>query len=172
MSRTPQAVDRRASAAGLRTVAVFEASKGALVVALAIILIAVRGQIEDYTEDFLYSLHLDPDRRFSRMAMQAASQLSDARSWIVFLAAAAYSAVRFVEAWGLWHRRIWAEWFALLSGTLYLPWEIMKVAERATWERIGVLIINVSIVLYMLFIRVRDARSRDNGAAIEPDSRP
>ena len=44
MSRIPQAVDRRASAAGLRTVAVFEASKGVLVVVLAIILIAVRGR--------------------------------------------------------------------------------------------------------------------------------
>jgi uncharacterized membrane protein (DUF2068 family) len=164
MSGIPQAVDRRASAAGLRTVAVFEASKGVLVVALAIILIAVRGQIEDYAEDFLYALHLDPDRRFARMVMEAASKLSDARAWTVALAAATYSTVRFVEAWGLWNLRVWAEWFALLSGTLYLPWEILKVAERVTWERLGVLVINVAIVLYMLFIRVRAARSRENGS--------
>ena len=163
MSGIPQAVDRRASAAGLRTVAVFEASKGMLVVVLAIVLIAVRGQIEDYTEDFLYALHLDPDRRFARMIMEAASKLSDARAWTVALAAATYATVRFVEAWGLWNLRVWAEWFALLSGTLYLPWEILKVAERATWERVAVLVINVAIVLYMLFIRVRDARSRGNG---------
>jgi len=163
MSGIPQAVDRRASAAGLRTVAVFEASKGVLVVVLAIVLIAVRGQIEDYTEDFLYALHLDPDRRFARMIMEAASKLSDARAWTVALAAATYATVRFVEAWGLWNLRVWAEWFALLSGTLYLPWEILKVAERATWERVAVLVINVAIVLYMLFIRVRDARSRGNG---------
>jgi uncharacterized membrane protein (DUF2068 family) len=166
MSRIPQAVDRRASAAGLRTVAIFEASKGALVVALAIVLIAVRGQIEDYTEDFLYALHLDPDRRFARMVMEAASKLSDARAWTVFLAAATYSTVRFVEAWGLWNLRIWAEWFALLSGTLYLPWEILKVAEHATWERIGVLLINIGIVLYMLFIRVRDTRSRESNPGL------
>ncbi len=69
-----------------------------------------------------------------------------------------YSTVRFVEAWGLWHRRVWAEWFALLSGALYLPLEILKVAERADWERVAVLAINVAIVLYMLYIRVREAR--------------
>jgi uncharacterized membrane protein (DUF2068 family) len=74
--------------------------------------------------------------------------------------------VRFVEAWGLWNLRIWAEWFALLSGTLYLPWEILKVAEHATWERIGVLLINIGIVLYMLFIRVRDTRSRENNVGL------
>jgi uncharacterized membrane protein (DUF2068 family) len=166
MSRMPQAVDRRASAAGLRTVAVFEASKGVLVVVLAIVLLVVRGQIEDYTEDFLYTLHLDPGRRVSRMAMEAAAKLSDVRGWTILLAAATYTTVRFVEAWGLWHLRVWAEWFALLSGLLYLPWEILKVAERATWERIAVLVINVAIVLYMAFIRVRDTRSRENGATL------
>ena len=164
--RTPQAVDRRASAAGLRAVAVFEASKGLLVLVLAIILIAVRGEIEDYAEDFLYAIHLDPDRRFARAVMHAATKLSDLRVWTVLLVAATYSAVRFVEAWGLWNLRVWAEWFALLSGALYLPWEILKVAERATWERIGVLVINVAIVLYMLFIRVRDMRSRENGTTV------
>ena len=167
MSRIPQAVDRHASAAGLRTVAVFEASKGLLVVALAVILIAVRGQIEDYTEDFLFALHLSPDRRFARLVMDAATKLSDVHAWTVFLAGATYSTVRFVEAWGLWHFRVWAEWFALLSGTLYLPWEILKVAERASWERVGILVINIAIILYMLVIRVRDVRSRENGGTVQ-----
>ena len=161
--RAPQAVDRRASAAGLRTVAVFEASKGLLVLVLAILLIAVRGEIQDYAEDLLYAIHLDPDRRFAQAVMHAATKLSDLRAWTVLFVAATYSAVRFVEAWGLWNLRVWAEWFALLSGALYLPWEILKVAERATWERVAVLVINIAIVLYMLFIRVRDMRSRENG---------
>ncbi len=70
-----------------------------------------------------------------------------------------YCAVRFIEAWGLWNRRVWAEWFALLSGAMYLPWEILKIAERADWERIGVLLVNIVIVLYMLEIRVRACRN-------------
>ena len=74
--------------------------------------------------------------------------------------ALAYAAVRFTEAWGLWYRRVWAEWFALLSGTLYLPIEIQKVAEHHHWLPITVLAVNLTIVLYMLEIRVRSARSR------------
>ena len=70
----------------------------------------------------------------------------------------AESIVRFVEAYGLWHYRIWAEWFALLSGCLYLPWEIYKVAQKPTWIHWVVLAFNVVIVLYMLYVRLRYPR--------------
>ncbi len=160
--REPHAVDERASKAGLRAVASFEAAKGVLVIVLAAIIIAVHHHIEDYAEDLLYHLHIDFDHRFGRALLQAASKVGDVRMWTVGAAAAVYATVRFVEAWGLWQRRVWAEWFALLSGTLYLPFEILKVVERASWERIGVLLINVVIVLYMLEIRVREARCKDD----------
>lgn len=160
--REPHAVDEHASKAGLRVVASFEAAKGVLVIALAAIIIAVHNHIEDYAEDLLYHLHIDFDHRFGRVLLHAASQVGDARMWTVAAAAALYATVRFVEAWGLWQRRVWAEWFALLSGTLYLPFEVLKVAERASWERIGVLVVNVIIVLYMLEIRVREARCKED----------
>ncbi|MBV9441816.1 MAG: DUF2127 domain-containing protein, partial [Acidobacteriaceae bacterium] len=73
-------------------------------------------------------------------------------------AALTYPAVRFIEAWGLWHRRVWAEWFALLSGAMYLPWEILRMAERPTWDRVGIFLINLLIIVYMLWIRVRCLR--------------
>ena len=90
--------------------------------------------------------------------MNAAATISDARLWTIAAAIVAYSTVRFVEAWGLWNRRVWAEWFALLSGAMYLPLELLKIAERATWERVSVLAINAVIVLYMLYIRIRERR--------------
>jgi uncharacterized membrane protein (DUF2068 family) len=156
----PQAIDDRASRAGLRTVAAFEALKGVLVLLLLIALIAVHNRIEDYAEDLLYHLHIDFDRRFAQSFLKAASKINDSRLWTLGVAATLYAMVRFIEAWGLWNRRVWAEWFALLSGALYLPWEMMKVAERRTWEHILVLSINVVIVAYMLFIRIRASRSK------------
>jgi len=160
--RQPPALDEHASKAGLRAVAVFEAVKGLLVLALAAALIAVHDHIEDLAEDLLYNLHVDFDRGWAQAFMKGAGSLSDTRIWTALTIAFAYVAVRFVEAWGLWHRRVWAEWFALLSGTLYLPLEILKVLEKATWERVAVLAINLVIVTYMAEIRIREARSREN----------
>jgi uncharacterized membrane protein (DUF2068 family) len=150
--------DLRTSSAGLRAVASFEAFKGALVVLLGIVLLMYHSHAEDIAGSLLDHLHIDEDRRIGQMLMHAASQVSDARLWTIAGAAITYASVRFVEAWGLWHRRIWAEWFALLSGALYLPFEILKVAQRATVERVVILVLNVIIVLYMLFIRIRERR--------------
>jgi uncharacterized membrane protein (DUF2068 family) len=151
--------DLRTSSAGLRAVASFEAFKGAAVILLGIVLLMYHSHAEDMAESLLDHLHINEDRRFGQMLMHAASQVSDARLWTIAGAALTYATVRFVEAWGLWHRRIWAEWFALLSGAMYLPLEILKVAQRATAERVVILVINLIIVLYMLFIRIRERRS-------------
>lgn len=152
---TPQAVDERSSATGLRAVASFEALKGIAVLALGITLLVVHQHAEDLTESLLFHLHIDPDRRLAQTILNAASRLSDARLWTIAAAMLTYCTVRFVEAWGLWNRRIWAEWFALLSGAMYLPWEILKIAQRSDWERIAVLGVNILVVVYMLEIRIR-----------------
>ena len=154
----PPAIDPIASTAGLRTVATFEAIKGIGVLVLGLLLVAVHRRAEDFTESLLYHLHMDPERHLGHMLMNAALTVTDARLWTIVAATLIYCAVRFMESWGLWHRRVWAEWFALLSGAMYLPWEILKVMERADWERVLVLVGNIIIVLYMLEIRIRGSR--------------
>ncbi len=153
----PVALDERTSAAGLRAIATLEALKGIAVVLLAIALVFIHKRVEDYMEALLFHLHIDAERRIGHALMNAAYKVSEARLVTILLAAASYATVRLIEAWGLWHRRVWAEWFALLSGALYLPWEILGIIERATWERISVLVVNLVIVLYMLMIRVRES---------------
>ncbi len=154
----PSSIDDRSSPTGLRAIATLEAVKGSAVLLLGVILLFVHRRADDLAENLLYHLHMDPDRRFAHMLLNAADRLEDARVWTIIAAALTYSTVRFIEAWGLWHKRVWAEWFALLSGAMYLPWEILRMAERTTWDRVGVFMINVVIVLYMLWIRVRCMR--------------
>ena len=68
--------------------------------------------------------------------------------------AAAYSIIRLVEAYGLWNERIWAEWFALISGALYVPFESYELVRRPTMVHLTVLLINLGIVFYMLYLRL------------------
>jgi uncharacterized membrane protein (DUF2068 family) len=152
----PQAVDERTSAAGLRAVAAFEASKGILVLLLGLGLLSlIHKDVEDSAEHLLMHLHINPDRRLARSFLNAASHVTDGRLWALAGAAAAYASVRFTEAWGLWHRRVWAEWFALLSGAIYLPWEVLKIIERPNWWHFTLLAGNLVIILYMVYVRLR-----------------
>lgn len=156
----PPAVDEQASKAGLRTVATIEALKGIIVLLLGLALLGLlHKDAEDIAERLLEHLHVNPDRRLAQALLHSASRLTDARLWTIAAAAVIYASVRFTEAWGLWNRRVWAEWFALLSGALYLPWEVLKVAQRPNWEHLTILSANLCILLYMLVIRIRAYRT-------------
>lgn len=154
----PSGVDERASAAGLRAVASLEALKGIAVLGLGIALLFLRHHVEDYAENLLYYLHINIDRNLGHAVMHAATQITDARLLTLALAVTIYPTVRFIEAWGLWHRRVWAEWFALLSGAMYLPWELLKLGEKPNWTHGGLLLTNLIVIAYMCWIRLRDCR--------------
>jgi uncharacterized membrane protein (DUF2068 family) len=68
--------------------------------------------------------------------------------------------VRLIEAVGLWLRKSWAEWFAILTGVLYIPIEIFEVARSVTWPRVTVLVVNLGVVGYLLLVLQRNGRKR------------
>lgn len=137
----------------LRTVALLEFIKGLLVV-VAALGIAFFVDATDVAEWFLRSLHISPDHHFAQLLLKTAGRLSDAKVWVVITVACAYSGLRFVEAYGLWRARAWAEWIALISGALYLPFEIRLMMHRASLLHAGFLIVNVAIVAFMFYLRI------------------
>lgn len=155
----PNALDERSSVAGLRAIATLEALKGIAVILLMLIVFSVHSRVDELAEGLLYHLHMDPDKRVGMALLDAASRLGDTRLLTIAAMAISYASVRFVESWGLWHRRVWAEWFALLSGCIYLPWEIAKVVEEQTLLHATILIGNVIIVGYMLYVRIASCRT-------------
>jgi uncharacterized membrane protein (DUF2068 family) len=88
----------------------------------------------------------------------------------------AYTVIRFVEAAGLWLEKAWAEWFALISGCLYLPIEIYELAHHATHIKWAVFATNLFIVAYLAWL-LRDSHMQRKHAkavltqAVEPAAR-
>ncbi|PYS82532.1 MAG: DUF2127 domain-containing protein [Acidobacteria bacterium] len=141
-------------AAGVRAVAFFEALKGALVLVAGFGLLSlVHRDLQDLAERLVSHSHLNPASHYPRVFVEAAARTSDARLRTLAALAFAYSCVRFVEAYGLWRMRAWAEWFAIISGCIYLPIELYELFERATLIRAGVLVVNALIVAYLLYVR-------------------
>lgn len=135
----------------LRTVALLEALKGGLVLLVGFGLLSlIHHDVQRFAERLLAHVHLNPAARYPRIFIDLASQLTDTRLLLVAAGAAAYALVRFIEAYGLWHARRWAEWFAALSGGIYVPFEIFELHERVTWLSGGALILNSAIVAFML----------------------
>jgi uncharacterized membrane protein (DUF2068 family) len=146
---------------GLRGIAMFEAGKGLLAFAVAIWMFTLMHRDKvGLAERVLDALHISPDRHFYHRAMHFAENVTNRNLWLFIFGILGYTAIRFVEAYGLWMERLWAEWFALISGSLYIPLEIYELTRRPNLVRWGILAINVAIVLYLAWFRFTQHRVR------------
>ncbi len=138
---------------GMRAVAVFEAAKGALVLLAGFgVLKLLHRDLHELALESIRHLHLDPTKELPQLFIKAASRVTDVQLWLLALLAVVYSAARFVEAYGLWNGRRWAEWFALVSGAIYLPFEIYELTRGASPIKGGALAVNILIIIYMAFM--------------------
>jgi len=151
--------DAPESAIGLRTVAMFEATKGALVLLAGWGLLALAHRnAQDLAEEIVRRLHLNLARDHPRILIDAATHLDSSRLQLLACAALLYSAMRFIEAYGLWRMRPWAEWFAIVSGGVYLPVEIYELVRGPTLVKAGVFAVNAVLVAYLISVRWRARR--------------
>lgn len=146
---------------GLRTVALIEALKGVIVLVVGFGLLSFLGRdAEDFAERLVTRLNLDPTHHYPRIFIQAMADLTNTRLWLIAGFAALYATIRFFEACGLWLARRWAEWFAALSGAIYIPVEIYELVHRASWLKFSVLVLNLVIVGYMTWLLTEARRLR------------
>lgn len=145
---------------GIRTVAMLEGAKGAVVLLAGFGLFSlIHRDVQRFAEILVNHAHLNPASRVPRVFLAFANRLDDARLWQLAAGAMAYSAVRLVEAYGLWYGRRWGEVFAAASGAVYLPFEVRELIHRPGPLNLALLLVNLGIVGYMLYaLRRRTAR--------------
>ena len=147
---------------GLRSIAVFEAVKGLLVLAVGFGIWHYRHRdIDDIVDRIVSFFHLNPEGHLSNIFSKAASHLTEKTLVLVALGTLVYAIIRFAEAYGLWRARAWAEWFALISGTIYVPFEIHALFHHPNPIKWAILFINIAIVLYMARLRMEAVRARE-----------
>lgn len=150
----------------LRAVAGIEFIKGLFVLLMGLCaLLLLRQDIWLVAESLLALLHINSDRHFALVFLDFADSVTDARLWAAARIAFAYSTLRFVEAYGLWKARAWAEWVACVSGTLLLPFEVRELLRGVTILRSALFLGNLAIVFYMLYILWSGYRERHQPAS-------
>lgn len=142
----------------IRAVSVFEAAKGTMVLLAGFgALSLIHHDVQRVTEQLVGHLHLNPAKHYPRIFLDTAAHVTDARLWLLTSLAATYALVRFVEAYGLWRGRRWAEWLAAVSGGIYIPFEIYELSKGITLLALSALVVNSLIVGLMIntLLRVR-----------------
>ncbi len=147
---------RRTHRAGLRTVAFVEALKGGLALLGAYVFIRMIRRDVDFgeaAEHVLFHLHINPHYRLTQQFLHAADKVSSTSIAMIMGIAVVYATLRFVEGYGLWRQRVWAEWLAIVSGCIYLPFEIYQLIRHTNEFHWVILGINILVVLYIAWVR-------------------
>jgi uncharacterized membrane protein (DUF2068 family) len=136
---------------GLAAIAVFKVMKGLLLLSLGVgLLRLVHADIATLFSLLIEALHLNAGSRLIHALVLKVDALQPHSVLVAGLVSLGYAGVFLVEGIGLWLEFTWAVYLTVVSTSLLLPFELYEVIERLSVLRIGVLLLNLVIVLYLI----------------------
>ena len=136
---------------GMVLIAGFKVAKGVLLLLVGLgLLKLVHAEIATLFSQLLEALHLNADSRILHNLVLKVDALQPHSVLAISLVSMAYAALLLTEGVGLWFEFSWAAYLTVISTSLFLPFELYEVVERITTLRIGVLLLNLVIVLYLV----------------------
>lgn len=135
----------------VRSVALFEALKGLIAFLVATgALTLLHKDVYELAVRLVEHAHLDPAARYPGILLEAAARVHDPQVLLLAAGAVAYSVLRWIEAYGLYRARRWAELLAAASGAIYVPFELVELARRPSWLGLAFLLANLVVVAIMV----------------------
>ena len=155
---------------GLRAIALFEASKGIVALAAVCGLLSLRHtDLHAVTDAFLLRHGIDPERHYTRLFIESVARATHHHGGQLAAVGSAYALIRLAEGYGLWRGKHWAEWFAVISAALYLPWEFMHFARHPRLFTAGVIVFNLALIIYLGKLLARQRTHRKHRSAPAPE---
>jgi uncharacterized membrane protein (DUF2068 family) len=92
----------------------------------------------------------EPQRGFLARELVHLLGVSSHTLLVLAFTATAYCVVEAIEAVGLWRERRWAEYLTAVATAGFLPFEVHELLVRVTVFRIGALIVNLAILVWLV----------------------
>lgn len=108
--------------------------------------------IDDVLTQIASALRFNPESRFVNFLLDKATLINDPVLRRIGAAAFSYAALSLAEGIGLYLEKAWGEILTLAITASFLPWEVFEIFRRLTWVRVGLLVINFLVFLYLLKI--------------------
>jgi len=143
-------------ARGLLLVGLYKLSKAIFFTALgAGALNLVHRNLGDLVLHLVDALRLDPMNKFVSMALDRADLIGGHQLRQASMASFGYAGLCLIEGTGLVMRKVWAEYFTVVLTAAAMPWESYEMLERYTVFKLGLLLLNFAVLLYLLWVLKR-----------------
>ena len=129
----------------------FKLFNGALLTLLALgAFHLLHKDVGDALEHGLRAIRFDPENRHLAGLLAKANLVDDHKlkelGWLTLV----YAALFLTEGVGLLLRKRWAEYLTVIATASLIPLEIYEVCKHGTAVKVGLLLANVAIVLYLI----------------------
>jgi uncharacterized membrane protein (DUF2068 family) len=111
--------------------------------------------LEDEVMRLALKFRFDPESRFVSLLLNKVDLIDAHRLRQISVATFGYSALALTEGVGLLLEKVWAEYLTLILTISFLPWELFELARRPDWFRVSLLLINLAVLWYLIWLLQR-----------------
>jgi len=141
---------------GLNAIALLEGFKGILALFVAVSVNALVGEdLHQLVLEMMTEWGVSPANHYSKVILMMVDNVSNNSLILVTVVALTYGVFRFILAYGLWNQLIWIEWFAFITASLYIPFELYAIYQDLNVFSVSALLINLVIAGYLFRVLKR-----------------
>ena len=120
----------------------------------------IHHDLSQTAEHILREMHFDPESRVIDFALDKLALVTHHKLRLVSMFSFLYSGLCCFEAYGLLRRKVWAEFVTLWLSVSFVPWEAWELARRPSLWHAAILLVNLVVVAYLLWMLRRKKRRR------------
>ena len=146
----------------LRWIGGYKLVKGAMALIMALIVLRWTHQdLPEVAARLMERFHITSESAVGHFISEKVIQIHSQSLRLVAIGLFAYTVLAAVEGIGLIMRKTWAEWLTIVTTAGLIPVEIYEFAKHFTWVRLGILVLNVGVVIYLVVRLKRDHVKRE-----------
>ncbi|HEX4481732.1 MAG TPA: DUF2127 domain-containing protein [Rudaea sp.] len=137
----------------LRIIAAYKFVKCAGLIIVACVLFGFTNEpFLDKVADMVENLPIQTGRHILQHWMDQLTDMTPDKFVLAGVAACVYAALFLIEGFGLWTGKRWAEYLTTIATASLVPFEIYELVRRATLAKSVVLVANIAIVIYLIYL--------------------
>lgn len=108
--------------------------------------------LEDEVMRLALRFKFDPESRLVSLLLAKVDLIDAHRLRQISVGTFGYSALALTEGVGLLLEKVWAEYLTLILTISFLPWELYELARKPDWFRLSLLLINLAVLWYLIWL--------------------
>jgi uncharacterized membrane protein (DUF2068 family) len=146
---------------GLRVIAIYEVIKTLCLLGVAFVAFGLH-QEQNFQRlvHTLEHLSLQDSSGMRWRLVELLQEMGPSKFMAIGIVALAYAAIFATEGIGLWLRKHWAEWFTVIATASLIPVEAYEMFHKFSWLKLGALVGNIAIVIYLVRIAMQPHRRK------------